>query len=140
MPNAALQQVGHAKFTIVYGSPMNELKDRIAWALEQAGRQQFELADHLKISRSSVNQWVSGLTKEITPKHLFRVARYLGVTAEWLGSGVGARTPAEQSLEEQEGLNQGKERRARRARRPAQVDCTTIDMGVGAPQTHCDLR
>lgn len=72
-----------------------ELPDRLAWALKHAERTQADLARALKISKSAVTQWASGATNEITPKHLFRAARFLGVEPEWLGTGAGPRTPAE---------------------------------------------
>lgn len=77
-----------------------ELGARLRWALQQSGHTQQDLARHLGISKSAVSQQVNGDTKEITPKNLFRAARFLGVEPEWLGTGKGPRTPLERLASE----------------------------------------
>lgn len=65
------------------------LGDRIKTARLAAQKSQQQLGDAAGISRSAVAQWESGETKNIRPGHLFRAARFLGVSPEWLATGRG---------------------------------------------------
>ena len=61
--------------------------DRLAFALERAGKKPVDLAKSLQISRAAVSQLLSGASKSMKPEHLVAAARYLGVRIEWLATG-----------------------------------------------------
>lgn len=50
---------------------------------------QQQLADEVGVSRPAVTQWETGETKTLEGENLVRVARALGVSADWLLYGVG---------------------------------------------------
>ncbi len=72
---------------------MNTLADRINRALQEAGKNQTELAAYVGIKTPSVNAWVSGDTKTIKGENLLRAAAFLNVRAEWLSNGKGDMRP-----------------------------------------------
>lgn len=68
---------------------MSTLSERIKLALEMAGIDQSELARHIGTSSVAVNNWCTGATKSIKGANLLKASNRLGVTPEWLASGVG---------------------------------------------------
>lgn len=72
---------------------MQTLKDRIRWAMKQAGVSQADLARAVGIKPPSVNAWASGQTKTIEGENLVRAARKLNVNPYWLATGKGSREP-----------------------------------------------
>lgn len=61
--------------------------DRLAFALEHAGKKPVDLANALDVSRAAISQLLSGASKGMKPEHLVAAARYLGVRIEWLATG-----------------------------------------------------
>ncbi|QDQ28218.1 LexA family transcriptional regulator [Chitinimonas arctica] len=66
---------------------MRTLSERLLYAIEQAGVTQADLARHLGVPRSTVNQWFSGRSKNLSAMYGARAAAYLGVDPLWLASG-----------------------------------------------------
>ncbi len=66
---------------------MNKLAERIRVAREEAGLSQADVAKSLCLSRSAVNQWEQGLSKNIRLSHFFALARLLGQDPKWLATG-----------------------------------------------------
>ena len=66
---------------------MNKLTDRIRTAREEAGLSQADVAQALRLSRSAVNQWEQGLSKNIRLSHFFALARLLRQDPQWLATG-----------------------------------------------------
>lgn len=68
-----------------------ELKDRLAEALEQAGKTKMELARFCGVSHPSVSNWFNGRTKELASGNAIKAAIFLGVNVRWLTTGEGDR-------------------------------------------------
>lgn len=74
-----------------YASGMNDLSERLRWAMAQAGiTKQVQLAKEARVRPPSVNDWLSGKTKTMAGKNLLRVASYLKVDPQWLATGRGS--------------------------------------------------
>jgi len=65
--------------------------ERIKLARLSAGLTQQKLADAISnlgdgetIARTSISQWETGETKEISAANLFKAAKVLGVSMEWI--------------------------------------------------------
>jgi len=65
------------------------LAERLQESLSLAGANQSELARAVGIRPASVNDWVSGKTREIEAGNLLRAAAFLKVRPEWLAMGKG---------------------------------------------------
>ncbi len=65
------------------------LQNRMRLALKQSGLSQAELARAVKTSRTTVNDWLSGKTQDISGERLFLVAQKLDLNPEWLATGKG---------------------------------------------------
>jgi len=80
---------------------MNTLQERIKEAMTYRKSiatlgesvSQTELARYCGIKTPSVSNWFNGRTKELTGPNLINAAKYLQVSAEWLGSGKGRMVP-----------------------------------------------
>lgn len=68
---------------------MRTLSERLAYALENAGMKQIELARAIHVNRTSVNDWLSGKTKNIRGDTLLKIATVLDVDPLWLSTGKG---------------------------------------------------
>ena len=66
---------------------MKTLTDRIRAAREEAGLSQADVAKALGLSRSAVNQWEQGLSKNIRLSHFFALTRLLRQDPQWLATG-----------------------------------------------------
>lgn len=69
------------------------LNDRLRDAMQDAGITQKKLADLIGTTQPAISQWVAGAKKPST-ENLQDVARHLGVRAEWLEHGTGAKKAA----------------------------------------------
>ncbi len=67
---------------------VNTLANRIHTARKQAGLTQAEVARVLRVSASAVNQWETGLSKNIKLEHFFLLAELLKQDAQWLATGT----------------------------------------------------
>lgn len=72
---------------------MDTLQERIKDAAWRAKSSQADIAAHLGVTRSTVNQWFIGRVKRIGAEHIGPVAAFLGVCEAWLNDGVGPRYP-----------------------------------------------
>lgn len=70
--------------------------DRIREAREALKLTQEDLGSVAGISGTAVSLWESGDTKSIKPEHLFKIARKLRKSAEWLVTGEGTQLPREE--------------------------------------------
>jgi transcriptional regulator with XRE-family HTH domain len=61
--------------------------DRLLAAMEAEGLNQAELGRKVGLTRSAINQLVSGSSKGMKPENLVAVARALRVRIEWLATG-----------------------------------------------------
>ena len=65
---------------------MSTLAERIKSERKAQGLNQVELGKAVGVSKSSVHQWESGLTKELTGNNLINAAKALKVNADWLST------------------------------------------------------
>lgn len=72
---------------------MSTLAERVALAMRKSGVSQAELARAVGIKPPSVNNWLSGATKELKGNSTTRAARAMGVSAHWLATGKGPMSP-----------------------------------------------
>jgi len=72
------------------------LGDRIRHARLSANLTQEQLGAVAGISGSAINQLESGETKTMKPENLFKIARKLRKSAEWLVTGEGTQLPREE--------------------------------------------
>jgi len=56
-------------------------------------RSQEQIADGVGVSRAAVSQWESGDTKNLKGANLFKLAKVLGKSAEWIVTGHGPEEP-----------------------------------------------
>ena len=70
---------------------MSTLAERIKSERKAQGLNQVELGKAVGVSKSSVHQWESGLTKELTGNNLINAAKALKVNADWLSTGKGSK-------------------------------------------------
>lgn len=78
---------------------MNTLRERLAIALaKKRGGSQAGLARACHVTGPSVSDWFSGKTKTMKAATLLAAARYLGVSATWLESGLGPMHAAEATI------------------------------------------
>jgi len=79
-------------FNVLY---MENLVDRLNWALKHSGLKKIDLARACGITRSAVSFWFNGSTKTLEGANLTITAKETGVNAHWLATGRGPRTPEE---------------------------------------------
>jgi SOS-response transcriptional repressor LexA len=72
---------------------MKTIGDRIKTERKAKGLTQEELGKRVGVGKSSVCQWESGLTKNLIGHNLTRVASALGVTENWLVTGLEPKHP-----------------------------------------------
>lgn len=70
---------------------MSTLAERIKSERKAQGLNQVELGKAVGVSKSSVHQWESGLTRELTGNNLINTAKALKVNADWLSTGKGSK-------------------------------------------------
>lgn len=93
-PLTPLMRRGATVFT------MSTLKDRLKWALEHRGMSQAALAREIGMSEANISQiFTNRPTAELKATNCFRVARALRIEPEWLGTGIGPRTPEERAID-----------------------------------------
>ena len=63
---------------------MDTLKNRLDYAMKRAGKKQIDLVRDLGLPKSSVNQYLSGTSKQMDSTRLYMIADYLGVNPVWL--------------------------------------------------------
>lgn len=68
---------------------MDTLGERIRYARERAGLDQAGLAKLVGVSKSAVNQWELGKTKNLRLDNLFKLERATGFAAMWIGVAEG---------------------------------------------------
>jgi transcriptional regulator with XRE-family HTH domain len=67
--------------------PVTTWRERIEELLRDEGITQADLARRCKITRSAVNQWFSGQTRNPKPEHIFVVSDHTGYAPRWLATG-----------------------------------------------------
>ena len=86
-PNAQLQGVPNPDLLrLTY---MSTLAERMALAMQRSGITQAQLARAAGVKPPSVNNWLSGATKELKGNSAVRAARAMSVSSHWLASGRG---------------------------------------------------
>lgn len=68
---------------------MNNLADRLKFALKKSGKSKTDIWRACDISSGAVSHWFNGSTQEITGTNLALTAALLGVNPEWLATGKG---------------------------------------------------
>lgn len=74
---------------------MSHLAQRIRQRLNDLDMSQRELASSCGVSAPAVNDWVTGKTLSLKAGTLLKAAKALGVSPQWLESGVGVKSPRE---------------------------------------------
>lgn len=81
--------VKHTKHKFVYTVRMN-LQDRINELFrDNPDKKASDLARYLKITKTSVSDWMHGKSKTINAINTFGAAKFFNVNPEWLGTGKG---------------------------------------------------
>lgn len=98
LEHVSLNHSSAVRATIVQAAPrtlstMVEYKDRLQWAMSQAGVTVSALASHLDISYQAVKKVVDGKSKEFTSKSNAAAADFLKVDPYWLATGKGEARP-----------------------------------------------
>jgi transcriptional regulator with XRE-family HTH domain len=75
---------------------MSHLAQRIRQRLSDLDMSQRELASSCGVSAPAVNDWVTGKTLSLKASTLLKAAKALGVSPQWLESGVGVKSPREE--------------------------------------------
>jgi len=65
------------------------LGERLAYAIDETGVSQAEVARACGVTHSTVSQWVNGPTKNMKMAYIFAAADRLGVRDRWLAVGSG---------------------------------------------------
>lgn len=73
--------MGHRQYDL------DSLHGRIAWALEQSGKGQTQVAEAIGCTHSAISQWKSGTTRKIDAQLLQAYADQVGVELRWLLTG-----------------------------------------------------
>lgn len=68
---------------------MKSVRERIKAAMRRAGVTQGQVAEACGVSGPAVNQWLSGKTRTIDPRHLPSIAACTDSSVAWLASGKG---------------------------------------------------
>jgi phage repressor protein C with HTH and peptisase S24 domain len=68
---------------------MSTLAERVALAMQKSGISQAQLARAAGVKPPSVNNWLSGATKELKGRSAILAARAMGVSSHWLTTGRG---------------------------------------------------
>lgn len=68
---------------------MSTLKERLEAALALSGKSKTDIWKGCKISSGTVSLWFNGDTEQIKGKNLVCAAKILGVSPDWLASGIG---------------------------------------------------
>jgi transcriptional regulator with XRE-family HTH domain len=76
---------------------MSQLAQRIRQRLSDLDMSQRELADRCTVSAPAVNDWVTGKTQGLKASTLLKAAKALGVSPQWLESGVGVKSPRDEN-------------------------------------------
>jgi SOS-response transcriptional repressor LexA len=63
--------------------------ERIALAIKRSGKKNKDIAEACGVSPGAVSQWVSGLTKNIRPEALAKLAYATSTRMEWIATGEG---------------------------------------------------
>lgn len=80
----------------------NELKDRLAEALEKSGKTKIELARYCGVSHPSVSNWFNGRTRELSSTNALKASMFLGVNLTWLTTGKGSMDASVSSIHNEE--------------------------------------
>lgn len=67
----------------------SELSDRINYGLKKTGKSQTKLAEECGVKSPSVNNWVTGKTKELMASVAIKASKSLNVDLNWLITGKG---------------------------------------------------
>jgi transcriptional regulator with XRE-family HTH domain len=70
---------------------MSSLHERIAQARKERHLSQANFAERLGVTRTACSHWETGRAKPST-KHIEKIARLLGIDANWLICGIGAKS------------------------------------------------
>jgi phage repressor protein C with HTH and peptisase S24 domain len=68
----------------------SELSDRINYGLKKTGKSQTKLAEECGVKSPSVNNWVTGKTKELMASVAIKASKSLNVDLNWLITGKGS--------------------------------------------------
>lgn len=74
-----------------------ELKDRLREALEIRNKKAADLVRDLKIPKSAISQYLSGISQKMDSERLYIIAKYLSVSEPWL---IGYDVPKERIIPE----------------------------------------
>jgi phage repressor protein C with HTH and peptisase S24 domain len=86
-PNDELQAVPNPD--VLRLTYMSTLAERMALAMQRSGITQAQLARAAGVKPPSVNNWLSGATKELKGNSAVRAARAMNVSSHWLTTGRG---------------------------------------------------
>jgi len=76
------------------------MSERIRRSRKEARLTQQQLADLIGVTAAAVAQWETGDSKSVKPENLFKMARAIHKSPEWLATGEGQEQPQYELLEE----------------------------------------
>lgn len=76
--------------------PDNDYSSRFASAMRQAGKTEHDVAEAVGITYQAVKKVLNGTSKMLRADNNVAAARLFGVSSEWLATGKGSRTVAEE--------------------------------------------
>jgi antitoxin HigA-1 len=79
---------------------MNNYGQRLALALQIAGKERQELADGINVTVQAIGQVIMGKTKALTAENSAFAAKFLGVNPFWLATGIGDPKIKQHSVEQ----------------------------------------
>ena len=79
---------------------LETMSDRVRRSRKEAQLTQQQLADMTGVTAAAVAQWETGDSKSLKPENLFKVARAVNKSPEWLATGEGQERPQHELLED----------------------------------------
>ena len=65
-------------------TPVAEIKDRLQLALDLNNKKAVDLANDLDIPKSAISQYLSGKSKNMDSRRLYKICSYLNVSEAWM--------------------------------------------------------
>jgi phage repressor protein C with HTH and peptisase S24 domain len=107
---------------------VNNLADRIRWAMNRSDLSQAELARRVGLKQPSIHGWLSGKARFLKGENLLSAASALGVDPDWLATGAG-------SPDATPGLSEPRPRQPVKA-----YDVEAVEDGGPIPETHAAIE
>lgn len=78
-------------------APVAELKTRLQTAMDMNNKKSVDLVNDLGIPKSAMSQYLSGKSKDMDSRRLYKICSYLNVSEAWM---MGFDVPMERAVEQ----------------------------------------